>query len=320
MRLELLENKKITWNPTNPIVKLLAKYLHLPDHPMKIRLIRWAIRNICPQGVCFQNSFGAKIIVDTEDYIGWQILVEGDYEGGTLSLATHLLKEGGTFLDVGANFGLFTCCLGTLPNVACYAIEPFAKNFVKLQSNLNLNPNISAKLFNLALDKKNQLLEMEEYNPKNAGTSRVYIETIDTINLTKKHTVSATTLQDILNNAKIEHIDLMKIDVEGYELPILEGLNWELSSRPRNIIIEFIDILRIEGVGKKAILDFFYTRGYSGWTIDGKPLNLEDSILEHNAYFRGCLRKYCKDYAKRLRRMRMDARYIQASALLVLHS
>ncbi|MDB9347423.1 FkbM family methyltransferase [Nodularia spumigena] len=277
-------NTKIIWKPIHPIANLLVKYLQLPDHPMKVRFILAIMGKFFPEGIIVENFYGAKIMVDPEDYIGWSILSQGDYEGQTLAFATNLLNPGGIFLDIGANFGLFTCCLGMLPNVTCYAIEPFAKNFLQLQNNVNLNPKISAKLFNLALDKKVRLLEMEEYNTKNSGAARVSLETLST---TKKHTVIATTLQNILENSKIEYIDLMKIDVEGYELPILEGLNWEGGCRPRNIIIEFTDYSsRTEGEGKKTILDFFSSRDYEGMTIDGKPLSLEHSILEDNAYFK----------------------------------
>ena len=277
-------NTKIVWKPVHPIANLLVKYLRLPDHPIKLRFILAIMKNFFPAGIIVENSYGGKVIVDPEDYIGWSILSQGDYEGETLALATNILKQGGVFLDIGANFGLFTCCLGTLPNVTSYAIEPFAKNFLQLQNNVNLNPKIAVKLFNLALDKKICLLEMEEHNPKNSGTARVSLEAFS---LTKKHTVIATTLQNILENSKVEKVDLMKIDVEGYELPILEGLNWDGCCRPRNIIIEFTDYSsRVEGEGKKTILDFLISSDYQGMTIDGKPLTIEKSILEDNAYFR----------------------------------
>jgi hypothetical protein len=43
------------------------------------------------------------------------------------------------FVDVGANFGLFTYTLGAIPGVQTYAVEPYAKEFVKLQKNLSIN-------------------------------------------------------------------------------------------------------------------------------------------------------------------------------------
>ncbi len=79
----------------------------------------------------------------------------------------------------------------------------------------------------------------------------------------------------------------MKIDVEGYELPILEGLDWQGSLRPRNVIIEFTDYsARAMGNGRKSVLEFFTARGYEGFTVDGKPLSLEQNTLEDNAWFR----------------------------------
>jgi hypothetical protein len=40
------------------------------------------------------------------------------------------------------------------------------------------------------------------------------------------------------------------------------------------------------GNGRKSVLEFFEARGYEGFTVDGKPLSLEQNTLEDNAWFR----------------------------------
>jgi FkbM family methyltransferase len=277
--------KEICWQGSDLKSKVLLAYLRSPNHPMKIRLIRGLISKIFPEGMVVKNQLGAKIRVQPHDYIGWSILSTGSYEGVTLALAAEILKVGGIFLDIGTCFGLFTCSLGVIKNVECYSIEPYANSFVKLQDNIDLNPGVIAKLFNVALDKGVNLLEIENFNSGNSGTVRVVLD--DRHSKISRHTVAATTLQKLLSHANVQRITLMKIDVEGYELPILEGLDWQGSLRPRNVIIEFTDYsARAMGNGRKSVLEFFEARGYEGFTVDGKPLSLEQNTLEDNAWFR----------------------------------
>ncbi len=274
------------WKSNHPIIRLIVGYLrYIPNHFFKIRIVRSLLRLFSPQGIMMTNHLGSKLILDFNDYIAWSIINTGFYEGRSIELASSLLKNGGIFLDIGANFGLWTCALGVLPNVKCLSIEPFAVNFLKLQQNLSLNPDTNCRLFNIALSDFEGIVEMECDNTANLGTARVVVSDSNSSKLT--HAISTTTLQSLLDFSGVDLITLMKIDVEGYGLPILKGMEWDSYLRPQHIIIEFTDYsARSQGEGRRSVLDFFVSRGYQGKTIDGKNLDLDNSILEDNAYFR----------------------------------
>ena len=275
---------ELTYYGANYLAKALLMYLHGPDHPIKVRLFRSIAKRLFPHGVLLENECGTKLFVQADEYIGWSILCTGAYEKDTLALGRKLLEKGGSFLDVGANFGLFTYTLGAIPGVQTYAVEPYAKEFVKLQKNLSINSQMNVQLFNVALSNLHTLLMMEDFDPGNSGTIRVLLNDAETNS--KRHTVSATTLQDLLVYAQTSEITLMKIDVEGYELPILEGLNWDSSLRPRHIIAEFTDYsARTKGDGRKSLQDYLAQKGYEGFTVHGQPLSLECSTPEDNAWF-----------------------------------
>jgi len=282
------EDDQFEWIPIHSIARLIVNYLrYAPKHIAKLRIVRSLIHTFFSQGLIVKSSLGAKLSLNYKDYIAWSILSTGAYEPKSIQLASSLLKDGGVFIDIGANFGLWTCALGALPNVHCISIEPFAFNFLELQKNLALNQSVNFKLFNLALAQSEMLLNMECINIANLGMARVVLSDSDLSTSCLSHTVSATTLQSLIEFSDIKEITLMKIDVEGYELPILNGMDWSSNLRPRNIIIEFTDYSsRAQGNGKKSVLDFFTNYGYEGMTIDGQELNLEASILEDNAYFR----------------------------------
>jgi hypothetical protein len=77
------------------------------------------------------------------------------------------------------------------------------------------------------------------------------------------------------------------MDVEGFELDALGGLDWNGRYRPQNVIIEYSDYgARFTGGGKESLLKFFRERGYSGSDVDGQPLGHGISPVEDNAWFR----------------------------------
>ena len=277
--------KDIRWEGANPPTSLLLAYLRGHDHPAKIRVVRMLMSIFFSKGVRVQNTLGTTLCLRPQDYIDWAILSLGSYEGATLARAVDILSpKGGLFLDVGANFGLFTCTLGMIPGVECYAVEPWAKNFLLLKNNLSLNPDIKARLFNVALSNSHQLLDLEDSNPGNPGAIRVAFGENGSKN--PGHTVAAVTLEDMLAYARAERITLMKIDVEGYEPLVLEGLNWQGRYRPAHVLIEFSDYVarskKIET--RQGLLDFFTQRGYAGRTVDGQPLSLDQAAPESNVW------------------------------------
>ncbi|MFN7716385.1 MAG: FkbM family methyltransferase [Pseudanabaenaceae cyanobacterium] len=289
LEINVLKANTMEWKPVHPLVNLTIAYLrYVPDHFTKLRIVRGFLKLLSPEGILVENSMGARLLINFNDYIAWSIINTGFYEGKSIELAASLLKNGGVFLDIGANFGLWTCALGVLPQVKCLCVEPFAINFLGLQRNLSLNPTIQHQLFNIALADFEGMIEMECTNSRNLGTARVVVSRENSSAL--KHAVSTTTLNSLLKFSEVDTITLMKIDVEGYELPILMGMDWQSNLRPKHIILEFVEfpdpLQHSEGKGRKDILKFMFDQGYQGQTIDGQELDLDKPCLEGNAYFR----------------------------------
>src|SRR6266496_1728443 len=109
------------WEPVSFSGRLLGAYCQrLPEHPAKLRVIRFLARQLFTKGLHVRNKFTrSELLVNPTDSIGSSILREGGYEQVSLALAINLMRPGGLFVDVGANFGLYTVPIARIEGSHC---------------------------------------------------------------------------------------------------------------------------------------------------------------------------------------------------------
>lgn len=144
-----------------------------------------------------------------------------------------------TILDVGANVGNYTQLYADR-QCQVYCFEPHPNNYQPLQSRYEHNSNV--KTFNLGLSATKGTATIYDYED-NFGSSHasLFQEVITDIHVKKSKgiDIKLDTLDNILAAESVVHIDLLKIDVEGNELSVLQGAKNALS---KNII----DIIHFE--------------------------------------------------------------------------
>ena len=179
---------------------------------------------------------------------------------------THVEKNN-IVVDIGANIGYYTLLMA-LNQAKVFSYEPEPKNFKLLQKNVNLN-NFSSnvKLYNKAVSNYNGFSKLflakgapgmhtlsnnrfdsnsidVNFINRRLGTTP-FLEFINKVEQKiRKPMVIAAAMQDMSNVANIvvevtklnlDKIDFAKIDVEGHELHVLEGMK----ILPTKILIEF---------------------------------------------------------------------------------
>lgn len=138
-----------------------------------------------------------------------------------------------TFYDIGANIGLYSCLIGSfLDDGEVVAFEPMDKNYGRLQENLNLN-KIHATTFRKALS--NEIKNVSFGKGKNQpgeGQAKIISGSEDNI-------IETETLDNIIKHDDLPFPDIMKIDVEGEELNVLNGAKKIIESNsPKAIYVE----------------------------------------------------------------------------------
>jgi FkbM family methyltransferase len=231
---------------------------------------------------------GAVIAIDPEDYISWAIFRTGSYEPASLKLALSIMSaEPGLFVDVGANFGWYTCAVAPIAGATVIGIEPDAENCAALCANIDGNGLRNVVVFHGAVGPRSALLPMFRRSPGNSGT--VTVAAGPAAAGGGSYWVGSTPLRDLLN-ALVQPAArpvLIKIDVEGFEPQVLEGLNFAGPFRPKNILIEYDRTLGAAAWGcYENFAAFLPQRGYDLFDVTGRPISGDGSLLEENAWAR----------------------------------
>ncbi len=197
------------------------------------RLPKWLIKPA--QGpVCIDTRFGFKINLDPsfDRNIENVIYERGVYEQGTVAVLQDFLGQNKTFVDVGANIG-FLSLLGASEvgkQGRVYAFEPFPNTYEILRANKAINHFEQIEIFPVALGAE-------------VGTAMIYPEqdnrggaSILNHHSDKGVQIEVKKLDDF---AFDRPIDVIKIDVEGFEFDVLKGALSTIKKDQPKLIIEY---------------------------------------------------------------------------------
>lgn len=183
----------------------------------KYRLLK-AIHN--PQGEQVASIFGWSMRLDMRDHIQ-RMIYFGAFEPRETRLLKGYIKPGMTAVDVGANVGYYTALFARHVTSAgrVMAFEPSPYAFNRLSELITQNHLDWCQAFNMGLsDSTGELpLYLGEHSD-NHTPSLVSHSGSQVI-----ATVPVRTLDSVMSEAGINAIDLLKIDVEGYEPNVLAG-------------------------------------------------------------------------------------------------
>jgi len=144
-------------------------------------------------------------------------------------------------VDIGANAGYFNIILfSKLQEATVYAYEPIPVNYELFTSNIALNPGLEKKihLYNKAVvgTPQDHVELFMEHSAENSVIASVYSDFDHQNKYSIK--VPAISLAEIINGNQLKQIDLLKVDCEGSEYPIIYETPRELWARVKRLTIE----------------------------------------------------------------------------------
>lgn len=141
-------------------------------------------------------------------------------------------------VDIGANIGVFTLFAACKTRNKIYAYEPFPENFEILNRNIQAN-NIT-NVVTMKAAATDEIGSAKLLINESSDGHRLINHSIEG-ELQKYIQVPTVTLQSIIDDNNLEHIDFLKIDCEGSEGSILTSTPKQYLKRIRKIAMEFHD-------------------------------------------------------------------------------
>ncbi len=217
-------------------------------------------------------------------YMGWYIYHRGLYEEGPIHLLRQLLQPGMTFIDVGANIGLYTLIGAHLvgPEGRVLALEPQVEAGQLLQENIRLNSLSNVEFKNIAASSKRCSASLHQVSISNNGQATLRVLSGEAT-FGEPEAIQCHTLDEILAEDEIRDVHGVKIDVEGAELDVLRGFKAGLEERPPSfILLEFIDQhLRRFGDDTEQAIHFLNEHLYDLYCLHRGHWRPLRSVAEH---------------------------------------
>jgi FkbM family methyltransferase len=229
--------------------------------PLRFRGKFRLLNLVVPQrGVRNAQVFGLRFELDLADWIQRSIYL-GTFEQEESRLVAKFLVPGMTVIDVGANVGYYTALaasrVGSQGRI--FAIEPDTRAFARLQSLIDTN-RLPARAFNFGLGERSgqEHLYQSPSSRNNTPTMIAHGGFAPTA------TVPIRRLDDCMDEWQVTRVDLLKIDVEGWEPQVFRGASRALESgRIGAILCEFNDPwVRAAGSSSRALWNMLLAYGY----------------------------------------------------------
>lgn len=179
---------------------------------------------------------GLKLWIDPENDNGVErsLYYTGSYEAGTLNFIKNYLKRGDCFVDVGANIGLMSieASMAVGNDGKVYSFEPHPETSKILRFNIDLNVINNIEVIQKGVGSKNGEAKIYDRWDVNRGGASLISSDSDQ----DSYDIQIVKLDEVLQNTSV---DMMKIDIEGYELEALKGAEGIISSeKPPVLIVE----------------------------------------------------------------------------------
>jgi len=205
-----------------------------------------------------------------------QLFIAGCVDPNEFAFLDRILSAGMTFIDVGANNGLYTLFAARRVGAAgtVWAFEPSHREAERLRTNLALNPFPTVRIFQAALSDVDGQAPMRIAEDEHAGQNTLgdfcYV-----VQLARQEMVAVRRLDNLSHDEKLPRVDVMKIDAEGAEVNVLSGALRLLRAHRPVLMVEVVDqALRGLGTSEARLLEFLDDQDYRVHVYDaatGEP-------------------------------------------------
>lgn len=218
------------------------------------------LKSVSIHGVQYQ------ILLDPQNgFVDTTIFTDGTYEPDILLVIQKHLPKEGTFIDIGANIGQHSIFAATHigPTGKVIAFEPIPRLVTQIKESIAANTLTNVVVHRIACSDTTETLSLK-MRPGNIGGSGFHHDGADF----EAVTVQTQPADEILVDEK--KIDFIKIDTEGHELEVLQGLANTLKRHRPTLLIEYSPSFWTKEREQKSahFFEILNTNGYTCYDLE----------------------------------------------------
>lgn len=265
IRLLMTDNRSVSG-----IERFIRGVLLVPVFGVLLVMLRALAMIVGPLRVDARTDSGGRITCHLPDLIQMYIYLFGVWEPDLAAFIRSRLSKGDVFVDVGANIGFDSMIASSAVGVsgAVVAIEASPSVFDHLRETLRSNGSpTNVRAINKAVAAKAGVMNIYAGPRHNVGLTT----TVQRRGMPRVAEIEARPLGDLLNDDEARRVRLVKIDVEGAEDGVLEGMIACLNCLPdtAEIAVELSPLWWSDQSKTAAdVLRPFIQSGYHVYTID----------------------------------------------------
>lgn len=250
-------------------IKDILKYIS--NHPLAKRnhvkaywrFFSWQFsQRLFPRTIAYQLTEHSKIWVKKGMTGATGSIYTGLHEFEDMAFLMHFLRKESLFADIGANVGIFSVLATAECGAKTLSFEPAPNTYQWVEKNRTLN-GVEAlqKCFNIGVGAKEETVQFS-----------TDLDTINHVVQESETGVKSVTVQirPFDSIAAEEGVpELVKIDVEGFEMPVIQGMQQTLSNpKLQAIIIELNGSGTHYGFDEKSIHENLQSHGFSPYQYE----------------------------------------------------
>lgn len=209
---------------------------------------------------------GHEITFDPNTDIGGALFFNGWFERGEIKISRKYIKEDSNVLDIGANIGVHSICYASFASKGrVFSFEPAPQTFFKLFSNVKNIGNILPMNIGIS-DSKGVVPFFIASDDAYSGLADTKREKIVAV-----RDVICWKVDDFVSGLGLNSLDFVKIDVEGFELNVFNGMIQTIKQfKP----VIFCEIYRgkASNPAPEKITELLMSMGYDVYIFNGTEL------------------------------------------------
>ena len=218
------------------------------------------------------DFFGLKYKGRSNELIDQSVLSLGGFEKPTLALMKDLMQTlapGGTFVDVGANVGQHSLFMSKYAGTV-HAFDPYEPVLERFREMVAINDIANIHIHAVGLGAQDAIIPFFEPPVNNPGAGSFLEDWADEAG--KSIDLRIVEGDPYFDRIGIKGVDLIKIDIEGYEKQAIQGLSRTLS-RDKPVVVMELNLGTGERFRNMADVISSFPKGYSFFTYESYRLD-----------------------------------------------